>query len=134
MYIADATVCRTTLGLVSNKFIAHAVYRLDVLWVPGIVLELLTQPRYVNVDRARGRHRVIAPDSVKQVITRMYGAAVLDKKLQEPEFHRGEINRVVVARHLCPFEVNPYIAKAECAVGDRFALLWGSAEQRLDAC
>ena len=70
----------------SHKFIAEAVNGLDKPGIFRIRFELLPQPRDMNVDRARRRHRVVAPNFVEQLIAGDDFTATPDQVPQDLEF------------------------------------------------
>ena len=51
-----------------DELVAHPVHGEQVLRVPRVRLDLLTEPGDVHVHGARGRHRVVAPDLVEQLV------------------------------------------------------------------
>ena len=63
----------------TNKLVALTVNSEDVLRVTGIKLNLLPQPRYMNVDSAGSGHGVVAPDFIEQFIPGESGTSVADK-------------------------------------------------------
>ena len=79
-----------------RELVAHAVDGEDVLRMARIWLDLLPQPGDVDVDGARRRHRVVAPDFVEQLVARQRGAAVLDEVAQQLELARRELERRAV--------------------------------------
>ena len=72
---------------IHDELITHAVHGLDVLRVAGILFELLAQPGNMNVNGTRSRHCVIPPNGIKEVVTRMDGAAILYEELEQSELH-----------------------------------------------
>ena len=76
-----------------RELIAHPVDREDELRVSRGGLDLLAQPRDVDVDGPRRRHRVVAPDLVEQFLAGERRAAVLDEVAQQLKFARRELER-----------------------------------------
>ena len=72
----------------ADELVAHAVHREDVLRVAGVGLDFLPQPGDVYVDRARRRHRVVAPDFVEQFVAGQRRLAMLDEVLEQQELAR----------------------------------------------
>src|SRR5688500_4109934 len=121
-------------GPLRDEFVPEAVVGDDVLRVAGIVFELLSEPRDVQVDGARRRHRVVAPDLVEQLVAAERGAAMFDEILQQLEFACREVEGRAGLDDLSATEVDGDVAKAkglagECCRRCRAA----AAQERLDA-
>src|SRR5690349_10970209 len=69
----------------SHELVAEAVHGEDVLGRARVGLQLAPQPGHVHVHRARGGHRVVAPDLVQELVPREGGAALADQVAQELE-------------------------------------------------
>src|SRR5262249_24381253 len=89
-----------------HELVREAVQGENELRVARIRLDLLAQPGDVDVDGARGRHRVVAPRLVEQLLAGDRGAAVLDEVSQELELAGREIVRDAVAQRLRLAEVD----------------------------
>ena len=63
--------------------VADAVRRLEVLRVLRVGLDLLPQARHVEVDRARHRQPVVAPDLAQEALPADGLAALLDQQLED---------------------------------------------------
>src|SRR6188768_1470894 len=83
----------------------------DELRMPRVGFDLLPQPGDVHVDRARGGHRVIAPDFVEELVARERGAAVFDEVLEQQELARGDLEGLPVARDFGPAEIDANVAE-----------------------
>ena len=85
-----------------RELVAHPVDGEDELRVPGVGLDLLAEPGDVDVDGARRRHGVVAPDLVQQLLACQRGAAVLDEVAQQLEFAGRQLERLAAAGRLRP--------------------------------
>jgi hypothetical protein len=84
----------------TGELVPESVNRQNVLRQAGVGLELLPQPRDVDVDRARRRSRVIAPDLREQLVARDRRAAVLDEITEQVKLLGGELDGHAVLRNL----------------------------------
>src|SRR6187399_1307491 len=82
------------------------MHREQVLWMARVRLDLLPHPGDVDVDGARRRHRVVAPDFVQQLVPGERRAAMLGEVFQEQELPGGEVERLAVAGDLGLAEVD----------------------------
>ena len=89
-----------------SELVAHPVDGEDVLRVPRNRLDFLAQPGDVDVDGARRRHRVVAPDLVEQLLAGQRRAAVLDEVAQQLELARRQLERLAVPGDLGLAEVD----------------------------
>src|SRR5689334_5778169 len=63
--------------------VAHAVHGEDELGVARVGFHLLSQPRHMDVDRARGGDGIVAPHIVEQLFARERCTAMFDEVLEE---------------------------------------------------
>src|SRR5688572_22081299 len=94
--VLDPQKMQTRRRLMNGLFgelVAETVNGEDVLRMPGIVFELLPEPRHVHVHRPRGGHGVVAPDLIQQLVARQGGSAVLEKVAQQLELERRQFDR-----------------------------------------
>src|SRR5581483_3386916 len=76
-----------------EELVAEAVDGDDELRRPGMTLDLLPQPRDVDVHRARQRHLVVPPHVGQQLLARQRLAAPIDEVPQQLELARRQIDR-----------------------------------------
>src|SRR5690242_9649756 len=77
----------------SRELVAETVDGVNELRILRIALDLLTQPRDVDVDGARHRHLVVAPHFRQQLIARQRRPAMRDEMPEQLELARGQIDR-----------------------------------------
>ena len=87
--------------------------RLNKLRMARVFFEFLPQPRNVNINRSRRRHRIVAPNCIEKVVAGVNNAAIFDQILQQLKFHRGEINRRSLFFDLSAFEIDGHITKTK---------------------
>src|SRR5258708_37441718 len=86
------------------ELVPHAVHGQEELRVGGTRLDLLAQLGDVNVDGARQRRLVVAPDLVEQAVARDHLAAVLDEVPQEAHLARRHLDSLALAAHFALLE------------------------------
>src|SRR6476646_6091350 len=76
----------------ANELIAYTVYRPEMHWIGGVLLQLLAQFQDVVIHRASGRVIVISPDFVQQFVPSDDAFRVLHHEFQGLELLRGKSN------------------------------------------
>ena len=99
----------------------------DVTWLARMPLQLLPQDRDVNIDGPGGRHRIVAPHFVQELVARDRRPMVFDKIGQQRVLARRECDLGSTSGHFSPPVVHDDVAKLE----DREVGLRDAAKQRL---
>src|SRR5579864_3232225 len=87
------------------------MHRQEVSGPFDVGLDLLPEPRDVDVDGPCRRHRVIAPDFVEQLVAADRGFSVLDEIFQEQELASRQVDRAAGPRDLDFPEVDRDVPK-----------------------
>src|SRR4030095_8352499 len=88
------------------EFIPHPVNRQDELRPPRIGFQFLPQPGHMNVNSASGRHRVVSPDLIQQLVARERRLAVFDEVSKQLKLLGREFDLGAVAFHFGAAEIN----------------------------
>jgi hypothetical protein len=75
-----------------------AADRRDVLGIRGVVLDLLEQPRDVDVERLRGAEPMRVPDLVHDAFATQDLARVRHEQVQDVELASGELDLLAILR------------------------------------
>src|SRR5215510_9458628 len=103
----------------------------DVLRMRGIRLQLVTERSDVDVDGARDRCRIVAPDLVEEHLAGEYRAAMLDEIAQQLELERRQVDLPRAAHDVRTAKVDTHVTKG-VALCRRLGDLAHAAQQRLD--
>src|SRR5581483_11818178 len=112
--------------------VTDPVHGHDVLRVLRVV-HLRAEPRDVEVDRARDRELVVAPDLAQEALARHRAAALLDEEGEDLPLERGEARLLALALQAEAREVDGALAELEARGRGRLRLLFALVARALAA-
>lgn len=84
-------IVKSCIGGLLDEAVTDSMDSDDVLRFRRVVLDFLTQPGDMIINRARDRSALVSPNFVEQLIAGDYFTAMPDQVVQDLKFASGEI-------------------------------------------